>query len=331
MRIEAFSEGKDPARADANEDRFVVLPGRAYAVIDGVTDRIGARYEGMLAGQYGAHLIKEAIEERLSRRVCDVADVRDLVPFVTEVIAAAYARHGTYEKARVDWNHRFSATLAIALQRADHLDLLLVGDSGIRLDGVRDLRLEKDLDLITATARQQVWRIVAARSDDPVERETISRRVTWSGTRQPVDGLAPHLRGDDLVAIERAAITAAAARFPALPITEIERLVRGGIINAQGAFQNNPDVALGYSCFDGFPVPMRFVHHERVALAGLRTLELYTDGYFRPGDGFGIEAWEAAFRAVEAEDPAKIDRYPSVKGTLGAVKADDRTYLGIAF
>ncbi|MBL8703029.1 MAG: hypothetical protein JNK67_31890 [Alphaproteobacteria bacterium] len=331
MRIEAFSEGKDPARADANEDRFVILPGRAYAVIDGVTDRIGARYDGMLAGQYGAHLIKEAIEERLGRSDPDIADARDLVPFVTGVIAAAYERHGTYEKARVDWNHRFSATLAIALERPDHLDLLLVGDSGIRLDAARDLRLEKDLDLITATARQQVWKVVAARSDDPAVRETISRRVTWSGTRQDAAGLAPHLRRDDLLAIEAAAIAAACARFPALPTAEIERLVRGGIINAQGAFQNNAGAALGYSCFDGFEVPMRFVHHERVPRAGLRMVELYTDGYFKPGAGFGIESWETAFREVEAADPAKIDRYPSVKGTLGIVKADDRTYLGIEF
>jgi hypothetical protein len=74
---------------------------------------------------------------------------------------------------------------------------------------------------------------------------------------------------------------------------------------------------------------MGFVHHERVARADARSVELWSDGYFRPGDGFGVDAWERAFAAVEAEDPAKIGRYPSVKGSLGAVKADDRTYLGV--
>ncbi|MBM3524252.1 MAG: protein phosphatase 2C domain-containing protein [Alphaproteobacteria bacterium] len=330
MRIEAFTEAKDPARPETNEDRFVVLPGRAYAVIDGVTDRIGARYEGMLAGQYGAHLIKEALEERLGRRGAPVADARDLLGALTDVIADAYRRHGTYEKARVDWNHRFSATLAIALQRPDHLELLLVGDSGIRLGLARDLRLDKDLDLITATVRQQVWKVVAARTEDPVLRETLSRRVTWSGTRQPVEAVTPHLAAIDLMSIEEAAIATACTRFPVVPADEIARLVRGGIINAQGAFQNNADSVLGYSCFDGFPVPLRFAHHERVPLAGLRHVELYTDGYFKAGDGFGIEAWERAFSEVESDDPAKIARYPSVKGTLGAIKADDRTYLGVA-
>ena len=46
-----------------------------------------------------------------------------------------------------------------------------------------------------------------------------------------------------------------------------------------------------------------------------------------------LTVWDAGSneKVLVTEDPAKIDRYPSVKGTLGAVKADDRTYLGIAF
>src|SRR4051794_12821506 len=43
MQIEAFSQGKDPTAPHANEDRFVILPGRAYAVIDGATAKTGAR------------------------------------------------------------------------------------------------------------------------------------------------------------------------------------------------------------------------------------------------------------------------------------------------
>src|SRR6185295_20206596 len=110
MRIEAFSQGKDPDRPDANEDRFLVLPGRGYAVIDGVTDRVGRRYDGMLAGQYGATLVEQALAERLGRR--DLPDdARLLVPTLSEAIAKAYARHGTLERARADWNYRFATTL----------------------------------------------------------------------------------------------------------------------------------------------------------------------------------------------------------------------------
>ena len=78
-------------------------------------------------------------------------------------------------------------------------------------------------------------------------------------------------------------------------------------------------------------MPPALVHHEIVPRAGLGCIELYSDGYFRPGDGFGIEAWERAFREVERDDPHKLGPHASVKGTLGPVKADDRTYLGVSW
>jgi hypothetical protein len=329
MRIEAFSEGKDPARPEANEDRFVIIPGRAYAVIDGVTDRLGTRYDGMLAGQYGAVLVKETLEETLGRRGGLPDDARALIAPLTAAIAAAYARHGTLEAARRDTNRRFSATLALVLERPDALELLLVGDSGVRLDCARDIRLDKDLDRVTATTRRIAWAHVAARSDVLETRETLSRRVAWGGTGQDPVALGGLLDQADLAAIETQTRTAAARAMPHLPTADIIALVRGGIVNAQGGYQNNATSPLGYSCFDGFDVPPALVHHEIVPRAGLACVELYSDGYFRPGDGFGIDAWERAFDAVEREDPSKLGGYASVKGTLGAVKADDRTYLGV--
>lgn len=331
MRIEAFSEGKDPAHPEANEDRFVVLPGRAYAVIDGVTDRLGTRYDGMLAGQYGAVLVKEALEEILGRRDHGIADARALLPRLTAVIAAAYARHGTLEAARADTNRRFAATLALVMERPDAFELLLVGDSGVRLDLRHDIRQDKDLDLVTANARREAWAVIAARTADAATRERLSRRVTWGGTRQAVEGLEGLLDDADLRAIEEAAIAANRARLPHLPAADIAALVRGGIINAQGGYQNNAASILGYSCLDGFDVPLSFVHHARVPRASITAVELYSDGYFKGGDGFGIDAWERAFEEVERADPAKIGDHPSVKGTLGPIKADDRTYLGIAW
>ena len=331
MRLEAFSEGKDPAHPEANEDRFVVLPGRAYAVIDGVTDRLGTRYDGMLAGQYGAVLVKEALEEMLGRRGAAPADARELVPALNAVIADAYGRHGNLERARGDCNFRFSATLALVLERGDAFELLLIGDSGVRLGVTRDIRVDKDLDRITATSRRQAWAVIARRTEDPALRETVSRRVTWGGTRQAASEFAGVLDAEDLVTIEAAAIAANLSALPHLSRGDIAGLVQGGIIHAQGGHQNNPHSALGYSCLDGFDVPLQFVHHERVSRAGIASIELYSDGYFKGGDGFGVDAWERAFREVEAEDPAKIGAHASVKGTIGALKADDRTHLGIAW
>jgi serine/threonine protein phosphatase PrpC len=329
MRIEAFSEGKDPGRPEANEDRFVVLPGLAYAVIDGVSDRLGTRYDGMLAGQYGAVLVQRTLQAELAGAAGPPGDARALVGTLTQAIAAAYGRHGTLEAARADANRRFSATLALAIERPDALEILLVGDSGIRLGGARDIRLDKDLDRITATTRRHAWREIARRIDDPARREALSRRVAWAGTAQDPVALQGVLGGEDLAEIEAHAVADAAHAMPHLPRAAIAALVRGGIVDAQGPHQNDGASPLGYSCLDGFPVPAALVHHEIVPRAGLDCVELYTDGYFKPGAGFGIEAWERAFAEAEREDPHKLGPHASVKGTLGAIKADDRTYLGV--
>ena len=39
MWIEAFTEAKTPDDPASNEDQFLILPGRGYAVIDGVSAR----------------------------------------------------------------------------------------------------------------------------------------------------------------------------------------------------------------------------------------------------------------------------------------------------
>lgn len=59
--------------------------------------------------------------------------------------------------------------------------------------------------------------------------------------------------------------------------------------------------------------------------APLRSIELFTDGYFKPGAMPALDDWEAAFAEVERVDPDKIDRYPSVKGSFARMRTDERT------
>jgi hypothetical protein len=330
MLIEAFSEAKNPAAAHANEDRFVILPGRAYAVIDGVTDRLGTRYNGMLSGQYDATIVKSALEFALSGPDAPAAPA-ELIPILTQAIANAYRHHDILDRAREDWNHRFSATLAIAMIDDDAVEIALVGDSGVRINGERILQVDKDLDVITSTLRQQAWPVIGQNTGDPAVQETMSRRVTWFGTRQKAQDLAQVLTVEDIAEIERRAIEANVRALPHVPRVEIETLVRGGIVNAQGAYQNKTDTILGYSALDGFDVPLALVHIERIPRSGIETIELFTDGYFKPGAGFGVASWEEAFREVERDDPAKVLHYPSPKGSTAQHWADDRTYLGIRF
>ncbi|KAA2236771.1 hypothetical protein [Salinarimonas soli] len=328
MLIEAFTEAKNPAAPDTNEDRFVCLPGRGYAVIDGVTDRLGTRYDGMLSGQYAATIVKAALEHELARPG-GAREPRGIVAALTAAIADAYRSHGILESARTDWNQRFSATLALVLVAGENVDVLLVGDSGVRINGSRLLQVDKDLDLITAALRRTAWPVIGRRAADAMQQEAMSRRITWFGTRQSPGELASVLSPDDIAGIERQTIDSCVRALPHVPAAHIETLVRGGIVHAQGAYQNDSGTILGYSSIDGFEVPFSLVHLETLPRADVQTIELFTDGYFKPGASFGVASWEEAFREVEAEDPAKVLIYPSPKGSTAAHWADDRTYLGV--
>jgi hypothetical protein len=105
-------------------------------------------------------------------------------------------------------------------------------------------------------------------------------------------------------------------------------MITGGILFGQSLHQNNAASPLGYSCLDGFAVPMALVRHVRLPLAEIASVELFSDGYFACADGLGVAAWEAMFDRIEREDPLKIARYRSVKGSgADGRKADDRSYL----
>jgi hypothetical protein len=330
MWIEAFSEAKDPSAPLANEDRLVILPGQAYAVIDGVTDRLGTRYDEMLSGQYAAVIVKGALEHMLSAPHAPREGL-SIVRALTERLAKAYQDHGIAEAAQNDRNLRLSAALALVLIRQETVDIVLVGDSGVRINGGRVLQMEKDLDLITSTLRREAWPVIGEKTQDAVAQEQMSRRITWHGTRQPLDALSALFTADDLLRIEERAIAANTAALPHVPRGDIENLVQGGIVNAQGGYQNDASTCLGYACLDGFEVPENLIRIERLRRDEVHTIEIFSDGYFKPGEAFGVAAWEKAFAEVEREDPAKVALYPSPKGSIGSTWADDRTYLGVRF
>ncbi|MFD2261973.1 hypothetical protein ACFSM5_03675 [Lacibacterium aquatile] len=329
MQIEAFSLGKLLADPGANEDRFVVLPGRAYAVIDGVTDRLGTRYDGMLSGRYAATIVKGALEHLLSAPDAPLDDPEAVVAIMTEALAAAYRRHDMLDAAAKDWNRRFACTLSLAAVSGDRLIVLLVGDSGVRINGSKLLQDEKDLDKITATLRVTAWPLLCEAVADPAEREKTSRLLTWNGTRNAAKVLNGLLSDEQLVGIETAAIAANKAALPHVPEADITYLVQGGIVHAQGKYLNNTESGLGYGCLDGFEIPRSLYQTHEFPLAEVETVELFTDGYFTPGEGFGVAAWESTFARVEREDPSKTGTYPSVKGSTAEGFADDRTYLGV--
>ena len=158
-----------------------------------------------------------------------------LVEHLTQTIASAHARFGLLQTVSDDANARFAATLALVLERDGEIEIVLVGDSGVRVNGGRLFQVEKDLDGITASLRASAWRRVAARTDDPQLRELVSRRVVLHGTRHAqADEL---ISADDLRAAECEAVAACTHKYGSLPAEIVEHLVYGGILHEQKRHQ----------------------------------------------------------------------------------------------
>jgi hypothetical protein len=327
MRIEAFSEGKNQDDPSANEDQLLILPGRGYAVIDGVTDRTGHRYDGILAGQMAGLLVRDATAGFLLDSANRDFDPAALVAHVTAAIQRAYARFGIAGEARDRPARRFGATLALAADLGEVFRIVLVGDSGVRFDGAELVVVDPGLDKVTAGIRLAAWRSLEARNAGRDACIRVSRSCVFNGLARLHPEMRPWLDEQSLAELRKECVAAARRQFPDVPQADIAILIEGGIIEGQGRFQNNMESPLSYCVLDGFEVPMALVQTLDRPKSAVRTLELFTDGYFRPGTAPTVDAWEAAFAEVERLDPDKLRDYPSVKGTTGRIRADDRTVV----
>jgi len=335
-QLEAYTLGKKFGHPETNEDSLVVMPNLGYAVIDGVTDRNGTRYGGMLSGQYASRTVQRAIERfLLAQGQPDQPDLQfqggeHFVDYLGKQIHAGYVAHGALAAVEADWKLRGGCTVMAAMIIGDRLEIVAVGDSGIRVNGKDILQVLKPLDDVTAILRRETWRYFEGLGHTLEECDRLSASMTWQGTRNQPAG-SPTAAPEIVALIEERALSACRAHLPSVPESELEMLVHHGIAHGQGHFQNVTEPVLGYGGIDGFAIPSRYIETRSYKLAEVETIELFSDGYFKPGAEFGTASWEAAFAEVEAEDLHKIGRYMSTKGTTATQVTDDRSYLGVRF
>ncbi|MSP49221.1 MAG: hypothetical protein EXQ95_07830 [Alphaproteobacteria bacterium] len=325
-RIEALTEAKDPARPETNEDRIVILPGRAYAVIDGATDKSGKRWDGLTGGQIAAATVAETVTA-LAVSGEPAPSGRELVGRIAGAIRAHYVRLGIEAEAEADPLGRFSATLALALAVPGGWRLYRIGDSGIRLNGTDTLIEESALDPVYSLFRAALWRrfVALGLPVDEVDRRSRLRLVEGATHPSEDAALAAEARDE---AIERVV-----ARSPFLDAGEIRQILDRGLTRQSdyrgddGHIYRGREHPLGYGPLDGWPIPDRFIHVDNRTAEAVRTVELFTDGYYGIASAPRVADWEDWLEAVQREDPHRVGRFASTKGSAPGRNADDRSVV----
>lgn len=311
-----------------NEDRVVVYGQRTFAVIDGVTDKSGARHGGFTGGWHAGHALEGALRDLDDEGVLAQGSADAVLARLNAAIAARYERFNLAAEAERDPNRRFAAAVAIAHVDRDVLRLLVVGDCGARVDGTRIVHRAHPVDDVMARLRSSVF--AALGEEDATA--SLTRRLEVARA-YVVHGIATPPLPDDrrlAAAHERIAGRAWSDLLQAFPDVApggvLRALAEGGIRGA--ARLRNGTGAFAHGVLDGFPMSPEHVEDVRFDRDAVATLELFSDGYFGwPQAGGRVADWEDHLATVERVDPHRVGRYASTKGSSPGRFADDRSIL----
>ena len=313
LKTEMFSEAKDPERPEANEDRFLILPGRAYAVIDGVTDKTGQFYEGSTGGQIAGRIVEDAIREACAEREPDEIEAEWLLERIGEKFSDTFDRLGICGDAEPFGAAQFAAQLVLALIGTERVRFLLIGDCGLRLNGSEVIQTSFAMDSVGKVIRRIVWNHLIRNGADRKTANDLARAYTVAGLRTVLPNSGGLVTPEDLVGIRNAVSADLAADLPEVSVTDIEEAVAGGMAT-QHRYANRVH-PLGFSTINGRPVPRSMIVLIDRKLSEIETIELFSDGYFGFPEGTRVADWEDWIARVEEEDPEKLARFSSTKGS----------------
>ncbi|MBU3739535.1 MAG: hypothetical protein FGM55_11345 [Rhodoferax sp.] len=301
------------------DDVLLVLPQILYAVFDGATDTAGVLIDGESPGRMAARQAALAMLRYASAPHGSPASAGDLMVLMNESIASALAGAGSV---------RAGTTVALVEDVGDQFRFLIVGDSGIRINGTELLRIHKDIDLIYAAGRQALLRLLQARgwSGDALEQQ--ARHLIFKGFAAAGPQVLSAQDTQDLL-VQAQAVCESRLQPDAVP--EVPRLLLAGIAGGQYGYCNRAGHSLGYAVLDGTHTQGPDVLSLSRPKREVRSLELFTDGYLSCPAGSTVRDWEDEFARVEGVDFHKCGAFAGVKGSTSTLFSDDRTVLTVHF
>lgn len=315
MHYEVFSASKSKTGARPSDDVTLFIPGMLAAVLDGATDPLGHKVNGKSSGRFAAESVAQACTRLFSDTQKTLLSVDEIIGYLAHDLSDRVAGQGFAGAP--------STTLALALFQEDTVRLIVVGDSGIRINQDRVYRHEKLIDDITSLARIAVFSVLRSRINDDDELEATSRSVAFLGFDRAV--LQNVLTATEVQAVFNTVQKEFAKHEIA---TDIHDLLSKGI-RFQHSFSNNSSHPLGFSALDGSPPSTSDVVEMTFHRTDLRSIEIFSDGYLKLPSGSKVSAWEKAHLEVEEADYHKIDSYPSVKGSTTTEYFDDRSVISL--
>ncbi len=312
VRIELFNQSKYRDGAQQGDDVPLILPGHAYGVFDGATDPRGTRIGGVPAGRFAALTVSAELAAIALEPAGRELPARALV----ERLAGALERR----TAQLGLPIPPSTTLAVALDCGREWRFVLLGDSGIRLNGSEVLRREKIIDDVSTAARVKLFETFRPAQPNADAAEYATRRAIFLGLGQAVDeGRLDSHAAEGIVAatIAETGLSAHAETVAAFLHDGIQKQYRYG--NGSGP--------LAFDTMNGTRSELTELIDERRPKSEIKSIEIFSDGYPAEPAEVSVSAWEQAFHHAEAVDYHKTGAYRTVKGSTSTEVFDDRTIL----
>jgi len=323
---EAFTQAKDKQNPDSNEDRLIVVPDRLYAVVDGATDKSGKTHGGLTGGQIAGRVLEEVLRN-IARDMgaAEPLPLTNLLERATGALARRYRALGLSATIKKNPWARFSAQASIVIRQQGIYRFIVIGDTGLRINGTEAFCGPKAGDVICGHLRGVVHHHLATSGASAQATNTIARQYTVEGLGAVLSAKPGGIGPSDLEEFRRKVTTQCLKQLSGQTAKDIDTVLNSGLKGLY-RFQNQPG-PLGFPCFDGTHIPADMVVEFERPVDAVASIELFSDGYADLPEGATVADWEASFWKLERDDPQRVKSHPDTKGSTPDKFADDRTVL----